>query len=629
MTEGRTKRKLSAILSADVKGYSILMADDEAATVKTLTAYRNLISSLTRKHQGRVVDSPGDNILAEFGSVVDAVRCAVEIQEELQTRNAELPENRRMVFRIGIHLGDIIQEGTRIYGEGVNIAARIEGLSDPGGISISQNAHDQVENKLRLGYEYQGEHEVKNISKPVAVYRVLIDPDMAGNALPKKKGKRLKIWLLAAAAVVVLFLGISAAIYWKYYYLPDPVVIDSEGKMTFDLPKGPSIAVLPFNNMTGDPSQDYLCDGITENIISALSHYSELLVIARNSTFAYKGKSVDVRTVGRELGAQYVLEGSIQKSGERIRITAQLINAQSGNHLWSERYDRDFKDIFALQDEITIKIITALGVNLVHGEQVKSRVEGINNLEIFQKLMQAIWHFARMNKESNVLARQKIEELIAMDPDIANAYVMLGLTHIQDLWFGTSANRLISFGKATEAARKAVTLDDQNPDAHLLMSYIFVMKKEHEKAIAETKRAIALNPNFADAYHFLGYLLLISGRPVEGIGFIKKAIGLNPFPPSTYLCNLGHAYRGAGQYDKAIEEYKKSIKREPNNIFAYTGLASTYNLMGREKEAHEAALELLKIDPEFSLKNFAKTLPMKNQDKKERVIEALRKAGLK
>ena len=628
MTEGRTKRKLRAILSADVKGYSILMADDEAATVKTLTAYRDLISSLTRKHQGRVVDSPGDNILAEFGSVVDAVRCAVEIQEELQTRNAELPENRRMDFRIGINLGDIIQEGTRIYGDGVNIAARIEGLAEPGGISISQNAHDQVENKLRLSYEYQGEHEVKNISKPVAVYRVLIDPDMAGDVLPGKKRTHLKRWLWAAVAAVVLVLGISAAIFWKYYYLPDPVDIDPEGKMAFELPKGPSIAVLPFNNMSGDPDQDYFCDGITENIISALSHSPVLFVIARNSTFAYKGKSVDVRKVGRELGAQYVLEGSVQKTGERIRITAQLIDAESGNHLWSERYDRDLKDLFALQDEITLKIMAGLGVEL-QGEGGRSFFKGINNLEVLKKYMQASGYLLRMNKEGNVLAREKAEELIALDPDIAVAYVLIGYSHIWDLFYGTSTHPLISIGKATEAARKAVTLDDNNSDVHILISFIFYARNEHEKAIAEAKRAIALNPNSADAYNMLGLALLVSDRPVESIGFLKKAIRLNPFPRSIYLVNLGNAYSAARQYEESIEAFKKSIKREPNNFFAYVGLAATYSLMGREKEAHEAALEVLKIDPEFSLKNLAKTLPSKNQDGLKRYIEALRKAGLK
>ena len=628
MTEGRTKRKLRAILSADVKGYSILMADDEAATVKTLTAYRDLISSLTRKHQGRVVDSPGDNILAEFGSVVDAVRCAVEIQEELQALNAELPENRRMDFRIGINLGDIIQEGTRIYGDGVNIAARIEGLAEPGGISISQNAHDQVANKLRLDYEYQGEHEVKNISKPVAVYRVLIDSDMAGDVLPGKKRTHLKRWLWAAVVTVVLVLGISAAIFWKYYYLPDLVDIDPDGKMEFELPKGPSIAVLPFNNMSGDPDQDYLCDGITENIISALSHSPNLFVIARNSTFAYKDKSLDVRKVGRELGAQYVLEGSVQKTGERIRITAQLIDAKSGNHLWSERYDRDLKDIFALQDEITLKIMADLGVEL-QGEGVRSFFKGINNLEVLKKLMQSFGQLSRINKEGNVLAREKAEEIIALDPDIAGAYILIGYSHIWDLFYGTSTHPLISIGKATEAARKAVTLDDNNSDAHILISFIFLTRKEHGKAIAEAKRAIALNPNSSDAYNMLGLALFYSGRPVESIGFLKKAIRLNPFPRSIYLFNLGNAYSAARQYEEAIEAFKKSIKRQSNNIFAYVGLTGTYSLMGREKESHEAALEVLKIDPEFSLKKFAKTVPSKDQDRLKRYIEALRKAGLK
>ena len=429
-------------------------------------------------------------------------------------------------------------------------------------------------------------------------------------------------------AAVVLFLGITAAIFWNYYYLPAPVDIDPEGKMTFALPKGPSIAVLPFNNMSRDPEQDYFCNGITETIIGALSHSKNLFVIARNSTFVYKGKSVDVKQVGRELGARYVLEGSIQKTGERIRITAQLIDAKSGNHLWSERYDRDLKDIFALQDEITIKIMTALGV-LAGGEQIRSRVKGINNLDVFLKLLQAVEYFNRMNKEGNVLARQKAEEAIAIDPDLSMAYALIGATHIQDLWYGTSTNSLITLGKAIEAARKAATLDDHNDTAHILMSQIFLMRKEYEKAISEAKRAIALNPNSSEAYSVLGFILTLSDRPIEGIGFCKKAIRLNPVPPSYYFVNLGHAYLAAEQYEEAIEAYKKSIKREPNSVSAHIGLAATYSLMGSEKDAHEAAMEVVKIDPEFSLKNFAKAVPSNHQDKLKGLIEALRKAGLK
>ena len=393
------------------------------------------------------------------------------------------------------------------------------------------------------------------------------------------------------------------------------------------LPDKPSIAVLPFVNMSEDPKQEYFSDGITENIISTLSHSPNLFVIARNSTFTYKGKSVDVRKVGRELGARYVLEGSVQKTGERIRITAQLIDAKSGNHLWSECYDRDLKDIFALQDEITLKIMVGLGVEL--GDTGRSLYKGINNLEVWKKFVQASQYLSRINKEGNVLARKKAEEIIALDPHIAGVYVLIGYSHIWDLWFGTSTNPHVSFEKATEAARKAITLDDNNSDAHCVLCFISLARREHEKAIAEAKRAIALNPNHADAYNILGLSLFFSDRPVESIGFLKKAIRLNPFPRSIYLVNLGNAYCATGQYEEAIESFKKGIKREPDNIFAHIGLTATYSLMGREKEAHEAALEVLKIDPEFSLKKLAKTMPFKNQDRLKRSIEALRKAGLK
>jgi len=626
----RVTRKLRAILSADVQGYSRLMGDDEVATVKTITEYREIFSSIVTQHNGRVVDSPGDNILSEFASVVDAVQCAVEIQRVLKAKNDNLPENRRMIFRIGVNLGDVIHEGDRIYGDGVNIAARIESLAEGGGICISGTAYDQIENKLALGYSFLGEHSVKNITKPVRVYKVPLDTeDVGGDILLGKKKRRVKRWLWAFAAALILVLGIGATIFWKYYYLPNPVDIDPDGKMAFELPKGPSIAVLPFGNMSGDPDQDYFCDGITENIIAALSHNSDLFVIARNSTFAYKGKSIDVREVGCELGARYVLEGSIQKTGTRIRITAQLIEAESGSHLWSGRYDRDLKDMFALQDEITIKIMTAIGVELGAGEQVRSWARGINNLEVYLKLTQAVGYLARMNREDNMLARQKAEEAIAIDPDIAEAYVLIGYSHIFDLWYGSSPHPLISFGKATEAARKAVTLDDQNANAHLLMSHIFLMRKEHEKAVSEAKRAIALNPNSAEGYSSLGYALAMSDRPVEAIGFIKKAIRLNPLPPGHYLNNLGIAYRETGQYEAATKAYTKGIKREPNSIFIRIGLAATYSLMGREKDAHEAALEVLRISPEFSLMEFEKIVPFKNQDKLKRIIEALRKAGLK
>ena len=369
MTAEKFKRKLTAILSADVKGYSRLMGTDEEATLRTLQEYKEVMASSIQHHRGRIVGTAGDSVLAEFASVVDAVQCAVEIQQVLRAKNALLPEDRRMDFRIGINLGDVIEEGDTIYGDGVNIAARLEGLAEAGGICISESAYQQIENKLPLRYDYLGEHEVKNIAKPVRVYRARIEAEAAPSKLGKEKkpvGKRLSKAALAIIAVVVIA---GAVILYQFVLRPSPskTEVASKEKMAFPLPDVPSIAVLPFVNMSEDPKQEFLCDGMTEAIITALSKVPRLFVIARNSTFTYKGKPVKVKQVSEELGVRYVLEGSVQRSGDRVRITAQLIDALTGNHLWAERYDRDLKDIFALQDEITMKILTATQVKLTTG----------------------------------------------------------------------------------------------------------------------------------------------------------------------------------------------------------------------------------------------------------------------
>jgi len=403
MTEERVKRKLSAILSADVKGYSYLMGEDEVTTVRTLTAYREAMASLIGQYRGRVVDSPGDNLLAEFASVVDAVECAVKIQEELESRNTQLPENRRMEFRIGVNLGDVIQDGERIYGDGVNIAARIEGLAEPGGICISGSAYDQIENKLALGYEYMGKNEVKNIAKPVRVYKVPMEFGAAEAGVRRERKTGPKPWKrVALVAGIILFLAATAYAVWNFYLHPStpPMEVASEERMMFPLPKKPSIAVLPFDNMSGDPDQEYLADGISENIISALSYIPEMFVIARNSTFTYKGKPVKVQQVSEELGVRYVLEGSIQRSGGRIRVTAQLIDATTGQHLWAKRYDRDLKDLFSLQDEITLKILTALQVKLTEGEQARlwSTTE---NLEAWGNVIKGSNLFEQYTRQGN------------------------------------------------------------------------------------------------------------------------------------------------------------------------------------------------------------------------------------
>ncbi len=373
ITEG-VKRKLTAILSADVKGYSRLMGEDEDATVRTLTAYRTIMVTLIQKHQGRVVDSPGDNLLAEFSSVLDAVRCAVEIQEELRDRNTELPENRKMEFRIGINLGDIIEEGGRIYGDGVNIAARMEGLAEGGGICISGTVYEHVKNKLAMGFDYLGRRNIKNITEPVQVYRVWMEAGPTTTGVSKEgRAGLMHLQRVAMAVAAVLLLGTAVVAIWNFYLrpAPRPVEVASREKMAFPLPDKPSIAVLPFVNMSGDPDQEYFSDGLTEDLITDLSKTPDFFVIARNLVFPYKGKAVRLQQVSRELGVRYVLEGSVRKAGNKVRITAQFVDAITGGHLWAERYDRDLKDVFAVQDEIVQKIVTSLqgkilGIEIEH-----------------------------------------------------------------------------------------------------------------------------------------------------------------------------------------------------------------------------------------------------------------------
>jgi len=624
------RRKLSAILSADVEGYSRLMEDDEIATVETITAYFATITSLINQWKGQIEHVVGDNILAEFSSVVDAVQCAVEIQSFLRSKNESLPESRRMRFRIGINLGDVIQEGGQIHGDGVNIAARIQGLADGGGICISGTAYDQIETKLDIRCRFAGEHLVKNIAKLIRVYKVYMEPWDSREKIGAGKKKRSKLkWSLAiGACVVAAAAGVFLGLYWKYLYLPDPENSDLENRMTFNLPQGPSLAVLPFENMTGDPSQEFLSDGITETIISFLSQTPKLFVIARNSTFAYKGKPTPVQDIGRELNAAYVIEGSVQKSGERIRITVQLINAGSGVHLWSERYDRELKDIFRLQDEISVGIFKALHIKLGGGEHFRSRFDGINNLKVVSKLFKALDHIHRLNIEGDNLARKEVLEVIAMDPTISTAYSILAATYIQDLLYGACKSNLLCFGKATEATRKALLLDESNSDAHMAAGWLFSMRKDFNNAVACLRRCIELNPNNADGYDMLGLVLAMSDETAEGTTFVKKAFLLNPIPPAFYYAHLGICYRDLGQYDEAIEAFKRSIQIEPDNMTGRVGLIAAYIYSGQDREAYKLGQEVLKLNPNFSVEKWCNAAPFKTKNRVIRFTKALRKAGL-
>jgi adenylate cyclase len=608
------------------------MAEDEAATVQAITAYREMMANRIQQHRGRVVDSPGDNLLAEFASVVDAVQCAVEIQEDLKAKNAEVPENRRMEFRIGINLGDVILEGERIYGDGVNIASRIEGLAEGGGISISGTVYDQIENKLALGYQYEGEHAVKNIAKPVRVYRVRMEPAAADSKASKEKKQKPRLWQRAAvAAFIVLILGAGAMAFWHFYwhFAPPSTGVATEEKTRFPLPEKPSIAVLPFVNMSDEPEQEYFSDGITEEIITALSKVPRLFVIARNSSFTYKGKPVKVQEIGRELGVRYVLEGSVRKAGDRVRITAQLIEATTGSHLWAERYDRDLKDIFALQDEITMKILMALQVKLTEGEQARVLGKGTENYQAYVKILQGREHIYLMNREGVVLARQSFEEAVALDPEFAVAYTYLAWTYLLEVLVGFSDSPGQSMARAVEFAQKALGLDDSLADAHALLGSIYLVQRQWEKAVAEGERSVALNPNSADNIGLLGMTLYSVGRPEEAVALLEKAIRLNPMPPDWILEQLATAYRMMGRYEEAIAELKKVLHRNPDYSGAWLNLAVIYSLLGREEEARAAAGEVLRIDPKFSVEHFAKTILHKNQADIELAVEALRKAGLR
>jgi adenylate cyclase len=579
--EQKVVRKLKAIMSADVKGYSLLMADDEVLTLKTLNEYREIMSDLILSHSGRVVDAVGDNMLAEFSSAVDAVDCAVKIQDRLKKENSKFAEERRLQFRIGINVGDVIHDGERIAGEGVNIAARIESLADAGGVCISRNTYDQIKNKLQVETEYLGEHGAKNIKEPVRIYRILMDFDS-----------------------------------------PEPFV---EEKL--ELPDKPSIAVLPFKNLSGDPGQEFFSDGFTEDIITTLAKIPRMFVIARESSFTFKGKSVKIQRIGRDLGVRYVLEGSIQKFGDQIRITVQLIDAKNGHHLWAEKYDRELKDIFAMRDEITMKIATVLQVKLTEGESVNWGPK-TESFEAYLKVMQSLEHFRAFTPDDNILSRQKAKEALDLDPNYSSATEMVAWTLLMDGIFNTSKTPEKSVEQAFELAQKVLGRGDSDAGAHFLIGYAYSRKGQFDKAILELEIARDLFPNNAEINAGLGWILNAAGKPEEAINVLKNAMRFIPIPPGWYLSRLGDAYRLTGRYEKAVHEFKKAIQLQPNDMFSHLNLALCYIKLEQEADAHAEAAEVLRINPKFSAESYAKHIPLKDEASKNLLIEDMRKAGL-
>jgi adenylate cyclase len=630
MTEERARRKLSGILSADAVGYSRLMQEDEALTIRTLEDSKRLMSELIKQFKGRVVDAPGDNLLAEFGSVVDATECAVKIQQELKAKNAEQPDNRKMEFRIGVNLGDVVEEADRIYGDGINIAARIEGLAEPGGICISRTAYDHVKNKLKLGYEYLGEHTVKNIAEPVRVYRVLMEAEAAGKVIGEKRFLG-KISRRAAISVIIILVIIAGGLIGWNIYLQQSKKVEpaSLDKMVYPLPDKPSIAVLPFDNLSGNPEQEYIADGFSENIITALSKLPGIFVIARTSSFSYKGKQVKISQVAEELGVQYILEGSFQKSGDQIRVTAQLIDALTGRHLWAENYDRLFKEIFKLQDEIILNILKSLRIKLIIGEKTSQIADSTTNLKAYLKILKANEYAKLATKEGNAEIRKLSKEAIALDSDYPMAYFWLAFADVMDVWFGFSKSPKKSLLNAVETLQKSIDIDESFGHAYGLLGHIYSLMRQYEKAILAGEKAVELAPNSASNLVWLAMSLHYIGKSEEAVPLIQKASRRNPFDQSLHLLQLGHAYGGAGRYEDAIKAYKKVLQFAPDNIFAHLGLTSSYIFINEEDKAREAAAEVLRIIPNFSVERLAKRLPFRDKARIARLVEAYRQAGLK
>jgi adenylate cyclase len=632
MTTDKTKRKLIAVVHADVKGYSRMMGEDDEYTVRTLASNRQEMSRLVKIHKGRVRDTAGDGFLIEFSSVVAAVKFSVDFQREMKKRNADIPDDQKMEFRIGVNIGDVIHDGGTIHGDGVNIAARLESLADPGGVCISGAAYEQVKKRLDVGFEYVGDKSVKNIAEPVPTYKVLIEASEAGELKRKSRKPKPASWRKSnfiAAAIGVVLVASGAIWYFHFHSAPQTDKVALQQVPALPLPDKPSIAVLAFDNLSGDPNQEYFSDGLAEEIINGLSKMPQLFVIARNSSFTFKGKPVRVKEVGRQLGVRYVLEGSVRKQGDRVRITAQLIDAQTGVHVWSERYDRDLRDIFALQDEVTLAVIRAMRVKLTDGEQAGlwQRKGLTNNLEAFQRHMQGRQYGSQVTESANDKAKQLYEEAIALDPKFAMVYANLAAAHLADSIYGWSKDPRESGRKAYEMANKALTLDDSLDTPHYVLGIICTFMRDYDKAIAEGQRGVELNPNGSEALAFLGCILNLAGIPSEAFTVLDKAMRLNPMPPAPYYSWLGITYSLMNQNDKAIAILEKALRVQPDHTFCLIHLTAAYSQAGRQEDARKTAAELLRLNSKFSVEALAKLF--KDSAVQERLIDALRKAGLK
>jgi adenylate cyclase len=584
------ERRLAAILAADVVGYTRLMGADEAGTLRRLTELRQeILELLINEHHGRVVKLMGDGLLVEFASVVDALACAVAWQNRVSEQEVATEEDKRLQFRIGINLGDVIVEGEDIHGDGVNVASRLEGLAEPGGIYLSDDAYRQVRGKVEAEFEDLGELALKNVAEPVRVYRVATA--VSGTASAKPASRPLS------------------------------------------LPEKPSIAVLPFTNMSGDPEQEFFADGISEDLITALSKIRWFFVIARNSTFTYKGQAVEVTQVARELGVRYVIEGSVRKAGNRVRITAQVVEAASGNHLWAERYDRDLKDIFALQDEMAQTIVGAVEPELSAAEREHAARKPPESLDAWETYQRGLWHLWSFTRDDNAETQRVLRRAQELDPSFVTAYAFESYSHYLDAMLGFSEAPDESLAAALTAAKRALALDDKDPVAYFALGRVYMMHGKHDASVVELETAISINPSFAMAYHGLGSALMLSGRLEEAAEALDKAIRLSPRDPVLWgmmcfrsvTCSLLQQYEAAAEWGRRAAHEPRAAK---GGYWAYAVLASALGNLGQAAAAREALGEALRQKPDLSLTYLEKTLPTKEPGGLDPYLAGLRKAGL-
>ncbi len=636
-------RKLAAILYADVAGYSRLTGEDEDGTHRLLSGRLDLVADAIATHGGRVVHYAGDAVLADFPTASDALRCAVDAQTRLAARDTALPEERQLRFRMGVNMGEVIVDRDDIYGDGVNVAARLESLADPGGVCISGTVYDAVGNKLPFGYEFMGEQQVKNIERPVRAYRVLAEgdaPDGAQPASPGRAGRRIALAALALALAAAGALGMWLAGSGDTTTGPRqppgtpstaPAELSGADAVT-DSGAKKSIAVLPFFNLSGDPEQEYFIDGVTNDLITDLSQLSDLMVIAANSVFTYKGTAVKVQQVAAELGVAYVLEGSVQRAGARVRVNAQLVDASNGHQLWAERFDSEVTDILTLQDEVSRRIVTALAVTLTPSERQRLDSERRVNPDAYDALLRGLELFRRFTRETNAEARRHFERAVAIDPLFARGHADIALSHALDLQFGW----LTPGGPAQEHVvdvalthgEEALRLEPDLREGYFALTVLYTFTKEIDRAVAAGREAIRIDPNYADGYAALAQSLVYAGRPAESLQLMKVANRLNPRASFFYEWIEGHASMLLGDHERAIERFRNVIARNPAFPGAHLTLAATLSQTGHIEDARWEAAELLTLLPDFSLAHERERRQYARTQDMDWYIEGLRKAGL-